>query len=347
MRLKSYTAATAEDAIAQIRRELGDDALVVSTETQGDLVRVVAALEAAPDAPEPAYEPRDVAELEDEFEAPQGPAFGRAKPQPPEADPIDQILAYHNVPPMLRRRVLDGPSLGRRAGIPSVGAALAKRLAGLYRFDPLMRRTSGAPLVIVGPPASGKTLVAAKIATQAVLDGEPVRLITCDRNSAGGVPALASFANILGIEFDIAEAPEDLARFVRASRNDALLIIDTAAANPFSQAEIAATARFVVASGGEALLAMPAGLDPIESVEIGESFAKTGATRLVPTRLDAARRMGGLLAAAASGTYSFAEAAVSPSPADALEPLDAERFARILVASANAIRREAQTEAVS
>jgi flagellar biosynthesis protein FlhF len=346
MRLKTYTAASAEAAIAQIRRELGDDALVVSTEAHGDLVRVVAAVESGPDTPEPAFEPAPVEEIE-EIARREQPAFGAARPGPPDTDPIDRVLAYHNVPPMLRRRVTDGPAMGRRAGSPSVSAALAKRLAVLYRFAPLARRSNEAPLVVVGPPASGKTLVVAKIAAQATLDGRAVRLVTCDRNSAGGVPALAAFAGILDVPFDVAETPDDLARFARGRRGSELLIVDTAAANPFVESEIAAAARLVAAARGEALLALPAGLDPIESVEVAEAFSKSGATTLVPTRMDCARRMGGLLAAAAAGTYAFAEASFSPSPADSLEALDAERFARILVASAEAIRREAQTEAVS
>ena len=81
MRLKTYTAASAEDAIAQIRRELGDDALVVSTEGHGDLVRVVAALEHGPDMPEPAFEPAPVEELEEIVRREQ-PTFGAARPGP-------------------------------------------------------------------------------------------------------------------------------------------------------------------------------------------------------------------------------------------------------------------------
>ncbi|MFN8758133.1 MAG: hypothetical protein ACK5XA_04950 [Tagaea sp.] len=346
MRLKTYTAASAEDAIARIRAELGDDALVVSTEAHGDMVRVVAAMESGPDAPEPAFEPAPVEELE-EIVRRDAPAFGAARPRPPETDPIERILAYHNVPPMLRRRVTDGPSIGRRSASSSVGAALAKRLAGLYRFAPIARPDNDVPVVVVGPPAAGKTLVVAKLAAQAALEGRRVRLVSSDRDSAGGVPALAAFAGILDVPFDVAETAEDLARFAAAAGRETLLVVDTAAANPFSKSEITAAARMVVAARGRTVLALPAGLDPIESVEVAEAFAKAGATTIVPTRLDCSRRRGGLLAAAAAGTYAFAEASFSPSPADSLEPLDAERFARILVASAEAIRRESQTEAVS
>src|SRR5579883_3074075 len=53
MRLKAYTAATVAEALQQIREELGEDATIVATDSEGDRVRVVAAIDAeeAPAAP--------------------------------------------------------------------------------------------------------------------------------------------------------------------------------------------------------------------------------------------------------------------------------------------------------
>jgi flagellar biosynthesis protein FlhF len=160
------------------------------------------------------------------------------------------------------------------------------------------------------------------------------------------VPALSAFAQILGVPFDVADRPEDLQRFALGKLRGTLLLVDTAAVDPRDPAGIAALARLAVAVGGEPVLTLPAGLDPNESADIAEAFARAGCTRLVATRLDVARRMGGLLAAAAAGTYALAEVSASASPADALEPLDAERFARILVTAAGP-RAARNTEAVS
>lgn len=347
MRMKAYTAATAEDAIRQIQRELGDDALVVATETDGAGVRVVVAIESGPEIPEPTFAPQLVADADDEDFVPPdiGPRFGRGAP-PPEGDALAKVLSFHSLPPMLAARLEEGGKLGRRANGDSVGAALARRLAGSFRFAPLAMRETSTPILMVGPPASGKTLALAKLAAQAALEGTAVRIVSTDRNSAGGVPALSAFAQILGVPFDVAERPEDVQRFALGKLRGTLLLIDTAAADPNDPAQIAALARLSVAVGGEPVLTMPAGLDVAESAEIAEAFSRAGCTRLVPTRIDIARRMGGLLAAAAAGTYAFAEASASASPADPLEALDAERFARILVAAAGP-RAARNTEAVS
>ena len=55
---------------------------------------------------------------------------------------------------------------------------------------------------------------------------------------------------------------------------------------------------YVEAADALPVLVMPAGVDPMESMETAEAFADAGAIYLLATRLDAARRFGGVLAAA-------------------------------------------------
>ncbi|PIR17362.1 MAG: GTP-binding protein, partial [Elusimicrobia bacterium CG11_big_fil_rev_8_21_14_0_20_64_6] len=68
MRLKTYTAPTTAEAMAIVRRELGDQAIIVSTQKDADGrgARVTAALENAPepllDAAEAPAEPVNVTE---------------------------------------------------------------------------------------------------------------------------------------------------------------------------------------------------------------------------------------------------------------------------------------------
>jgi flagellar biosynthesis protein FlhF len=345
MRLKAFTAPTAEEALRRIQTELGDDALVVATETDGAGVRILVAIESGPELPEAEPARPQLVAVDDDWRPDPAPRFGRGAP-PPEADALARVLDFHSLPPMLAARLEDGGRLGRRADPGSVAAALADRLAGGFRFAPLADRRAETPLLLVGPHASGKTLATAKLAAQAALAGISVRIVSTDRESAGGVPALSAFAQILGVPFDVADRPEDLQRFALGKLRGTLLLVDTAAVDPASASGIAALARLAVAVGGEPVLTLPAGLDTNESADIADAFARAGCTRLIATRLDVARRMGGLLAAAAAGTYAFAEASASASPADALEPLDAGRLARILVTAATS-RAARNTEAVS
>ena len=67
---------------------------------------------------------------------------------------------------------------------------------------------------------------------------------------------------------------------------------------------------------------MAAGGCAAESGELGQLYAAAGATRLIPTRIDAARRYGGILAAAEAGKLAFAEFGLSPEILRAVQAMN-------------------------
>lgn len=80
---------------------------------------------------------------------------------------------------------------------------------------------------------------------------------------------------------------------------------------------------------------LPAGLDVSEATELAHAFASLGAKLLVATRMDLARRIGGILAAAAAG-LALAEAGIGPGAADGLVPFTPAFVASRLVMPAPA-----------
>ena len=69
------------------------------------------------------------------------------------------------------------------------------------------------------------------------------------------------------------------------------------------------------------MLVLPAGGDPAEAADLAEAFAGVGASRLLATRLDTARRLGAILAAADAAPLASATAVASPHVADGLAPI--------------------------
>jgi hypothetical protein len=65
-------------------------------------------------------------------------------------------------------------------------------------------------------------------------------------------------------------------------------------------------------------LVLPAGLDPAEAADLAVAFAEAGASLLIVTRLDLARRLGGVVAAAAAARLPLTEAGIGPGAADGL-----------------------------
>ncbi len=353
MRLKAYTAATLAEALQQIRQELGEDATIVATDSEGDRVRVVAAVDAAePPAaarpsPRPVVWPAAAAKPSVPFApSPEQPAPAAKPAVPPRktadrpapaakaatpdgAPMLSRALSHHRVPDGLIASLVEKLPAG-----PSPAAALAARMSEMLRFANLAERRERSPILLAGPPGAGKTLVAAKLAAQAALKEQPIRVITTDVDSAGAIEQLTAFTRPLQLELETADGPAALARALARPAGTAKpqIVIDTRGVNPFDAVEMAGLAALIVASRADAALVLPAGGDAHEAAEIAEAFAHIGCTRLITTRLDIARRLGGILSAAAVGRLALAETGASPIVAHGLQPLGPHQLARLLVA---------------
>lgn len=287
MRLKLYRAPTVTAAIAQVWRELGVDALILSTRRVSDGVEVTAALEAEVEAPPPA-------------------------PLPPASS-----LAWHGVAPGLLARLEAG--------------SLADTLAAAFIFGALPLISDAAPLLLTGPPGTGKTLTVARLATRLTLQGRPPLVVTADGRRAGAAEQLAAFTRVLGLPLLVADEPVALSRALARRQDGAPVLIDTPGLNPFDAAEREELAGLAAAAAATPVLVLPAGLDPAEAADLAAAFAAIGATLLIMTRLDLARRLGGVLSAAATGLV-VTEAGVGPGAADGLRPLTAAWLAERLQA---------------
>lgn len=278
MRIRLFQAAGMAEAMAQVRAELGLDAVILDSRRVKGGVEVTAALDRAP-------EPVMIA--------------------PPMLVPSPS-LTRHNLPAALAARLADGP--------------LVEGLAAALRFAPLPDGRTR-PLILVGPPGAGKTLSCAKLATRAVLAGAAPLVASTDGLRAGATEQLAAFTRLLGLALAVATEPEVLARALVGRTTGQPVLVDSAGCDPFDPVQAAWLREMVLAAGAEMVVVMPAGLDPAEAAETAAAFAALGARHLLPTRLDVARRLGGVLAAATAG-LALGEAGTGPGVADGLTVID-------------------------
>jgi flagellar biosynthesis protein FlhF len=297
MRIRVFTAPRMAEAMAMVRSELGADAVILGSRRTSSGVEVTAALEAA----EPASAPAAAA------------AFApTTAPAPP------SVLARHGVPPKLAARLEGGP----------LSAGLAQHLEFRLLPDAVQR-----PLLLAGPCGAGKSLTCAKLAARAVLrtgGGSAAPLvITADNQRAGATEQLAAFTRVLNAPLVSAPDAAALAAAVARRGERQPVLIDTAGCDPFDPVQAASLLALARASGADIVAVLPAGFDAQESADLARAFAVLGARHLLPTRLDAARRLGGVLAAAAAG-LALTEAGTGPGVADGLTPLSPEWLARRL-----------------
>ncbi|HYC03573.1 MAG TPA: GTPase [Azospirillaceae bacterium] len=330
MRLKSFHSPTMAEAMRQVREVLGDDAIIVATrEEEGVGVRVTAAVEE-----DDGYSASP---------APRGALFSHAEPVGPDVlDMVSEALLRHGVPAELNQRLIDTlDDFDARDAQMALGAALDAVLS----FQPLAEARFSRPVMLVGPPGSGKTLTVAKLCVRGAMRGHKVGVVTTDTVRAGGIDQLQAFTRVLKLRLITVEDPLSLSDALEVQRGMDQLLIDTAGRNPYSAADMSELRDFLVAADIEPVLVLPAGMDPVEAAETAHLFKALGCRRLLPTRLDAARRMGGLLNAAAQAGLAFCDAGVTHQVADGLKPLSPTSLAQILMpeAPASAQHRPSKT----
>lgn len=309
MRLKTFTAPTMAEAMDMVRREMGEDAIIVSTQpgSDGHGARVTAALEVA---------------REEDFEIAAEPEVLDS------AESIRHALAFHGTPPRLIDRLVE-TSGSLEAGNPTL--AFAGALDATFLFTPLPEGSPGHPVMLIGPPGAGKTITTAKLAARARLARHSVGVVTTDTRRAGGIEQLEAFTRILQLPLRTAETADQLRTIAAEYPPDAALYVDTAGTNPFSDTEMETLGTLIKAARAEPVLVMAAGGDAMESADIAAAFAAIGASRLLVTRLDMARRLGSILAAADAGHLRFSDVSVTHRVGDGLSAINPVSLARLMM----------------
>lgn len=339
MRLKTFSAANMREAMDAVRAAMGPEAIIVSVEhsRKAGGVRVTAAVDRAPGPPREPRVPR-TEPTPAMTEERRGARFVSRDFDP--AD-IKAAINHHGLPFALAERLLAIAATGEAA---SAAEALARGFEALIGFSPLALDTPG-PIMLVGPPGAGKTVAAAKLAAEAVVNGRAPRLLTTDTVKSGGAQQLEHYGKLMDRTVGIAGDADALAAAVAGTSGPTL--IDSSGTNAFDMDEIERTVRLIRAAKAEPVLVLPAGLDPAEAADIAGIFARMGARRLIVTRLDGARRHGGLLAAARGGDLALAGMSRSPWIAEPLETPDALALARLFAAACTGRTRDRARERTS
>lgn len=322
MRLKTFSAKSMKAAMAEVRDALGPDAVIVSVEQGGKgHVRVTAAIDndLPPERPASRPRPQPTPAAREEREG----TTVRSR----EYDPADlkAAVGHHGLSAELAETIAQAADRFEACTLAEAFSAAFESLLGFAAIT----GEGGRPIMLVGPPGAGKTVSAAKLAAEQLVDGRGIRLITTDTVKAGGADQLTLYGRMM--ELEVALAPDEGALEAAVARRESseLTLIDSCGVNPFEMDEIEQCLRLIKAAKAEPVLVLPVGLDGSEASDIADIFARMGARRFIATRLDTARRYGSLVSAARAGRLALAGMSRSPYLAEPLETPNPMALARL------------------
>ncbi len=244
MSAQVFVAANAREGLARIRRELGDDAVVLSTRPHPRGVELVASAYGDLTVPvlgetrDSAGSSRILAELgrlrgmlQNQLA---GFAWGASRRRDPVRVAVMQTLFAAGFGSTLARTLAARlpREFAAEAAQRWLRQVLIRNLPVLAREADLLAR--GGRYALVGPTGSGKTTTLAKLAARGVdaHGAAQVALVAADAYRIGATAQLSVYADLLGVSLHVAEDQARLARLLADLAARKLVLIDTAGFAP-------------------------------------------------------------------------------------------------------------------
>jgi flagellar biosynthesis protein FlhF len=303
MKIMKFEGSNMREAVAKVKAELGDQAVIVSTrqirrgllgtaceisaaidddsdEDRGGPTRGFNAYAAQNGTSAPAAAPALNAELE--IERALSPLRGelkslRALVRAASAD-SRATTEIRNEVASLRKLIED--KLSAPPAAPARASTQAPLLAALTA------PSTARAIMLVGPTGVGKTTTIAKLAARAALiEGKRVSLITLDNYRVGGIDQIRTFADLIGVPLRVCETPGDLTRLI--DDEDDLTLIDTAGRSPRDVGAIKELATAVAHIPQiETHLVVAAASTATVIEDLANRYCSLNPTRLLFTKLD-------------------------------------------------------------
>lgn len=242
---------------------------------------------------------------------------------------LKDMLRAHDAPAPLCERLIQFAV----ATAPTVRLIerLASALANELRFPAIEDTLEKPVLLLLGPRGAGKTTLAAKLAVR--FGERDVLVVSTEPPDRAALAQIEEYTSVLGIPLTVAADAKNLKRII-AGADGRRIIIDTAGLGLEDTADREQLKPLIAAAGAETLLVIPADGPARQAATLGRTAATLAAHGFIATRLDQARRLGGMLAAADAGRLALVGTSITPHFAFGLRPISPEVLARRLLTSA-------------
>lgn len=330
MRLKHYTANSMQEGLRLIQKDLGDDAVMLSSKSvtlpNGSKgVEITAAIEKFTPATkeQQTSNPFNFADLQ---------AKAESRYIAPES--LEEKLLTHGVSSNISHKISNAIKALEGSGFETEDC-LEMILGKLINFQISSKVLSkGRPIVLIGSTGAGKTTTIAKLAVSKVINKNSVGLINMDNFKIGAKEQIKIFADALQVESRMVKTPEELANaagLFKHKQKD-FTIIDSAGLNPFRQDRLIHLQKMVsVLDNPYIALVLPANLNPQELARIPFAFKGLEISGLIFSKMDETHYLGGIINAAIESQLEVCFATDGQNIPQDISELDAKSLARKLL----------------
>ena len=315
MKIKKFKARSFSEALSMVKKELSEDAVILSTDEKKGIrpyVEVTAAIDY--DSPGSVQAVEKSQAVKPVVQAP--PAAGRqAAPQVFDGS----LYEIKNEIGTLRQMVETMKNSGYHIDLPSGKKAMlsfltersvreefalricekandVNQLPSLIAKDIKVRDagTDKRAVMLIGPTGVGKTTTIAKLAALSMKEGKKVAIINLDTYRIGAVEQIRIYARIMGIPLSVVSGPEELEdNLVKLMKSRDMVFIDTTGRNPRDEVhvnEILSVCRTKVPV--ELHLLMSASCDDAFMIEAYKYYRRLPLDYIDFTKVDEAVRYG-------------------------------------------------------
>ncbi|MGB9860473.1 MAG: flagellar biosynthesis protein FlhF [Moorellaceae bacterium] len=294
MRIKRYLVKDMQEAYVAIRRELGPDAVIVSTRRvrqpgirglfQPPRLEVTAALETGPGASskqEAGTLHRELAEIRKTLEKLTSSSVGEAGP----LAEYRRLLLAQDIGEDLVEDLLSGmeDGAGKEVLAQAILARLAQHLAPSSSKEKKERIKA-----LVGPTGVGKTTTLAKLAAHfSLYRHQKVGLVTLDTYRIGAVDQLKTYAEIMRLPLEVVMTPREFKEAIARLDQCDVILVDTAGRPPENRAQLAEVKGFLSAvQPMEVYLVLSSTTRGTDLLRAVEAYRLLNFNRLIFTKLD-------------------------------------------------------------
>ncbi len=319
MEYQTFRGADVKEALFAVRQALGADAMIESTRhlTNGQsgalghsVVEIVA-------APATAGRPRmgerlgargvgrvNAARIERELLALRAMVDELSASRPPR-DRIRAVLNAAGFEGDLAKSLAAGATRPAKDGRAALVEYLRSRVGERLLCQPrLIERNFRQLIACVGPTGVGKTTTLAKLAARARLELQrSVTVVSLDTFRVGAVEQWQRYAELIGVQFYVAEDAATFSRIVESSPSDIILVDSAgqAAHEDASMLRLGSCLQSVKNIRTEVQLVLPAWIRARDAERIAAAYVRPHLTGLIVTKLDEAEQVGGSIHAALAG----------------------------------------------